>query len=443
MPSTANFLKDLDYSVVQQCMRCGMCLPTCPTYDATQLERHSPRGRIALMRSIADGDLQATKTFSDEMYYCLGCLACVTACPAGVDYAQLFERARAEAESADIDRSLWRRFIRKATLGWLFMDLKRLKDMGFLMRIYQQLGIQALIRKSKVLHLFPKRLRELEAMTPQIQPRFTEGLVPEHTPARGERRFRVAVLSGCAQDLIYSNVNRDTVEVLAENGCDVYTPRDQDCCGSLHAHNGEWRMAQRLARRNIDQFPPEEFDAIISNAGGCGSHLKNYSHFLHDDPNYITKAHAWDSKIKDINEWLIEIDARAPNASTSKPQSITYHESCHLCHGQQISQQPRDLLKLIPGAQLTELPESSWCCGSAGVYNLTQPETAMNLRERKINNIRSTDANIVTTGNPGCLLQLEQGIASSGCSDSIRVAHPVSILAEAYRNESKQPQQPI
>ena len=225
-------------------MHCGLCLPTCPTYDATKVEKNSPRGRIALMRAIADGRMEATKAFADEMYFCLGCLACMTACPAGVNYAELFEHARAEAESSGVLNTPKRNFIRAFTLRWLFMDLNRLQLVGRALRLYQQLGLQALIRGSGILKLFPKRLRELEAMTPDIQPQFSADLIAPVTPAFGTKRFRVAMLAGCAQDLIFSDINRDTVEVLARNGCEVVTPPEQLCCGSLHAHNGEWELAQ-------------------------------------------------------------------------------------------------------------------------------------------------------------------------------------------------------
>jgi len=434
-PTPASHLRGLDYSVVQQCMHCGLCLPTCPTYDATKLERHSPRGRIALMRAIADGRMEPTRTFADEMYYCLGCLACMTACPAGVDYAELFEKARAEAEASRVLASPGRSLIRGLTLRGLFMDLERLKLLGRLMRLWQGLGLQALFRGLGLVRLLPRRLRELEAMTPPVNERFTEDLVAPVTPARGTRRFRVALLAGCAQDLIFSDVNRDTAEVLAHNGCEVVTPPDQHCCGSLHAHNGEWELAQRLARRNIDQFPPESFDAIISNAGGCGSHLKHYARLLADDARYVGRARLWDAKVKDIHEWLAVTGIEAPQAlagaANAPEQVVTYHESCHLCHGQKVSAQPRALLRAIPGVRLVELPEASWCCGSAGIYNLTQPEMADQLLQRKVDHIASTRARIVATGNPGCLLQLVNGCRGRGLE--IRVAHPVTLLAEAYR----------
>ena len=411
-------------------MHCGLCLPTCPTYDATKIERHSPRGRISLMRAIADGRLDTTRTFADEMYFCLGCLACMTACPAGVNYAELFEHARAEAETSGVLKSPKRNLIRAFAIRWLFMDLSRLRFVGRVLRLYQHLGLQKLIRRSGVLNLLPKRLRELEAMTPDIQPKFSAELIAPVTRSAGPRRFRVAMLIGCAQDLIFSDINRDTVEVLARNGCEVITPPEQLCCGSLHAHNGEWELAQQLARKQIDQFPPDQFDAIITNAGGCGSHLKHYRKLLADDPVYRERAVLWDKKVKDIHEWLIAIGVQPP-VNHAPEQVVTYHESCHLAHGQKITAQPRELLRLIPNLKLVELPEGTWCCGSAGIYNIIQPEMANQLLERKLKHIKSTGATTVANGNPGCLLQLVNGAKQQQMT--LRVVHPVTLLAEAYR----------
>ena len=420
-------------------MHCGLCLPTCPTYEATKNERNSPRGRIALMRAIADERLVPGKAFADEMYFCLGCLACMTACPAGVNYAQLFEHARAEAEQSGALHSPVRGFIRLLTLRWLFMDLARLQLAGYTLRLYQQLGLQTLVRRSGLLKLLPKRWRELEAMTPAMRAEFSADLIEAVTAPNGERRYRVAMLTGCVQDLIYSDINRDTVDVLARNGCEVVTPPEQSCCGSLHAHNGEWDLARRLARAQIDQFPPDQFDAIITNAGGCGSHLKHFAHLLADDPAYQQRAHLWDQKVKDIHEWLAEIGVQPP-PSLQPAQTVTYHESCHLCHGQKVTTQPRQLLRAIPNLRLVELPESSWCCGSAGIYNLIQPEMANELLERKLKHIRTTHARTVATGNPGCLLQIANGAQSAGLE--LRVVHPITLLAEAYRGQSGESQKP-
>ncbi len=423
-------LRDLDYSVVQQCMHCGLCLPTCPTYDATKSERNSPRGRISLMRSIADGRLDATETFADEMYFCLGCLACMTACPAGVNYAELFEHARAEAEESGVLKSPKRSFIRWLTMRWLFMDLRRLRFVGALIRLYQKIGLQGLVRGSGVMKIMPRRLQELEGMTPKIQPKFSAQMIAETTPPAGQKKYRVALLTGCAQDLMFSDVNRDTAEVLARNGCEVFTPASQSCCGSLHAHNGELAMARELARRSIDQFPPEQFDAIISNAAGCGSHLKHYGPLLADDPAYHTRAELWDAKLRDINEWLIKIGLTQPSGNLP-PQTVTYHEACHLAHGQKITSQPRQLLRSIPNLTLTELPESAWCCGSAGIYNVIQPKMANELLDRKLGHVKSTGAAVVATSNPGCLAHMANGIRRQNLP--VRLVHPITLLAEAYR----------
>jgi glycolate oxidase iron-sulfur subunit len=431
MATLQSHLKGLDYSVVQQCMHCGLCLPTCPTYDATKLERNSPRGRIALMRAIADGQLEATKAFAEEMYFCLGCLACMTACPAGVNYAELFEHARAEAEAGGALNSPKRTFIRGLTLNWLFMDLRRLRLAGSILRLYQESGLQTLMRRSGLLRRLPRRFRELEAMTPPACTKFSAELIQPLTPAVGSRKYRVALLTGCAQDIFMSEVNRDTAEVLARNGCEVVTPPEQSCCGSLHVHNGEWEPAKELARRQLDQFPPDEFDAIISNAAGCGSHLKHYATLLADDPLYRDRAVKWDRKVKDIHEWLAQTGIAPAGQNAAPPQTVTYHEACHLCHGQKITAQPRQVLRAIPGLKLVELVESTWCCGSAGIYNFTHPELAGDLLERKFAHIEETGASAVATANPGCILQLIHGARQLGLE--LRVAHPITLLAEAYR----------
>ena len=418
--------------MVQQCMHCGLCLPSCPTYVATKVERHSPRGRISLMRAIADERLEVSKAFGEEMYFCLGCLACMTACPAGVNYAELFEHARAEAEASGLLSSPRRNFIRSLSIHWLFANMNRLQTVGRILRLYQQLGLQNLVRRSGLLKLLPKRLQELEAITPEIQPHFSAELIPAVTAPAGPKRYRVAMLTGCAQDLIFSDINRDTVEVLARNGCEVVTPAEQNCCGSLHAHNGEWTLAQDLARKQIDQFPPAQFDAIITNAGGCGSHLKHYRKLLVDDPRYSQSAALWDRKVKDVNEWLMEIGIEPP--VSNKPELVvTYHESCHLAHGQKITIQPRQLLRAIPNLRLAELPESNWCCGSAGIYNIVQPEMSRKLLNRKLGHVQATGATIVASANPGCSIQLEAGLRK--VDSSIKVKHPISLLAAAFRRE--------
>jgi glycolate oxidase iron-sulfur subunit len=452
-----SYLKDLDYSVVQQCMHCGMCLPTCPTYMETKLERNSPRGRISLMRAIADGQLEASKQFADEMYFCLGCLACETACPAGVEYAQLFEMARAEAERSAVEQTPLRKFTRWLLLDVLFREQWRLRAVGRMLWLYQASGMQALIRRSGILNLLPQSLRGLEAKTPVVQRHFSPDLIDEleiggtgSCPSADGRetvppKYRVGLLTGCVQDLIYSDVNRDTADVLRANGCTVVTPRAQACCGSLHAHNGEYEMAKGYARALLDQFDLDSLDAIITNAAGCGSHLKHFDRLLEGDPEYAKKAAQWSEKVRDISEFLIEIDFRPPKVAAAVPSGgldaarkirVTYHDACHLSHGQKITAQPRDLLAKIPGLDVRPLAESMWCCGSAGIYNLIQPEMAEKLLQRKIEHIAATGATIVATGNPGCLLQIQNGLRARGIH--ITAVHPVSLLAQAYRAEMSQ-----
>jgi glycolate oxidase iron-sulfur subunit len=431
-------LARLDYSVLQQCMHCGLCLPTCPTYDATKLERNSPRGRISLMRAIADGEMDITKAFGEEMYFCLGCLACSTACPADVNYAELFELARADIESSGILSNPRRNFIRWLTVKFIFTRPQVLRAIGCLIYCYQIIGLERILRKIGIFALLPDRLRKLEPFTPKVSRYFSDTLIKK-TETPPHCLHRVGMLTGCMQDLIYSHVNRDTVDVLLAHDCEVFTPRLQFCCGSLHAHDGELELAREMARRNITALenlagPLDKLDAIISNAGGCGSHLKHYSHLLQDDPVFASRAAIWSKKLMDIHEWLETIGMRLPSAALQAGR-ITYHESCHLCHGQKITKPPRKLLSNISGLKFVELPESNWCCGSAGIYNITQPEMSQKLLDRKIANIINTGAAIVASANPGCSVQLEAGLKLAG--SSVKVMHPISLLAAGFRREKR------
>jgi glycolate dehydrogenase iron-sulfur subunit len=434
-----SLLKSLEYSVLQQCIHCGLCLPSCPTYLETGKERHSPRGRISLMRAIADGELGATRRFADEMSYCLGCLACTTACPAGVDYGTLFETSRAEAERS-VPSGPARSFIRFFTLRFLLCRPRALRLQGRLLRFYESSGMRRLLRKSGIFSLLPRRIGELDMQAIPIRRQFSDEIIAAVEKPISASRHNVALLTGCIQDIAFSDVNRATADVLLANGCTVVTPRSQSCCGSLHAHNGDMETARNLARRQIDSVDPTRLDAIISNSAGCGSHLKRYGHLLADDRAYAGRAAAWSAKVRDISEWLVEIGFRSPNppASGAEPMAVTYHEACHLCHGQKITAQPREILRAIPGVELRECAEATMCCGSAGVYSLTQPRTAGWLRDRKVSNIRLTQAGVVATGNPGCQLQIQQGLALDGVG-APRVVHPVVLLAEAYAAEKGTP----
>lgn len=410
-------LRQLDYSILQQCIHCGLCLPTCPTYDATKHETSSPRGRIALMRAVATGKLAANSMqFADEMYFCLGCLACETACPAGVHYAEMLEYARAEVGPKG-----------RLLIRWLFAKPERLRTVARLLRFDQRVGFTRVLRP-----LMPARLRELHFVQPKICAKFSFELIPEHespVTRRQSRHYRVGMLTGCVEDVAYAEVNRDTVDVLLANGCEVVTPRTQVCCGSLLGHNGELELARQLARQNLDAFDLENLDAVIVNSAGCGSFLKRYRHLLPDEP----RAKLWDAKVQDIHEWLIKNGLRLPLSVSRSPLAVTYHDACHLVHGQKISQPPRELLRMVPGLECVELAEANWCCGSAGIYNITHPEMSLALLERKMKHVAATGAQVVATGNPGCIGQLRYGAKKFGVN--VEVLHPVTLLARAYRSE--------
>lgn len=300
------------------------------------------------------------------------------------------------------------------------------------MYLYQASGLQGFLRKYDFFKLLPEHLKALEPLTPSIKKKFSTELIQQtEKPNPPRARYRIGMLTGCVQDLAFSDINRDTVDVLLANGCEVTTPRNQTCCGSLHSHNGEEELAKKLARSLIDSFDLEQLDAIISNAGGCGSHLRHYGRLLADDPYYAAKARLWDSKLSDIHEWLDTIDL-VPPGSLAKALVATYHPSCHLHHGQKVKVQPEKLLRLIPNLTLAPLAEADWCCGSAGIYNITQPEEAKRLQDRKTNNIRKTNCDVVVTANPGCHIQIDNGL-----SGKIPVLHPVTLLAQAYNDDKK------
>jgi len=318
----------------------------------------------------------------------------------------------------------------------IFTSRRWLRVLGVGMRAYQRLGVQWLVRHAGGRYLLPASLRGLEQLTPTISQRFTEALFRRLYARRNPEspRYRVGMLIGCVQDLAFADTNADTIYVLQRNGCHVSLPPAQECCGSLHAHNGDLESARQLARRNIDAFQPERLDAIITNAGGCGPHMKHYDHLLAEDPEYADRARIWSAKVKDIHEFLVEVGFQAPRGP-ARPQRVTYHESCHLNHGQHVSAQPRQILRAIPGLELVEMKEADWCCGSAGIYNITQPEMAMQLLDRKMANAAQTGATVIASANTGCNIQLACGNLRGGTT--VAVKHPVTLLAEAYRAEDR------
>jgi glycolate oxidase iron-sulfur subunit len=418
-------------TVLNNCIHCGMCLPVCPTYNLTFQEQSSPRGRIRLIRSLYDGSLDLSNEFIDEMYFCLDCQACQTACPAGVHYGELVEDARNHIGAHHRDGwQIW--FFKKMFLRGILSSKFRTKLFGKLLRVYQHTGLRDAIQRSSILKIFSQRVHEKHSMLPRASDVLFAETVPEVLFPTSAKRGRVAFLSGCIMNVSFSDIHRDAVDVLRANGFEVVIPKQQVCCGSLHGHNGDIEEAKRLARLNIDVFDRYEFDALVVDSAGCGAFLKEYARLLHDDNEYSTRAEALSNKTKDITEFLVEVGFVQPKYSLDK--RITYHEACHLVHTQKVSSQPRQILNAIPGATFLELPEATWCCGSAGIYNIVRYDDSMQMLERKMKNIASTDVDIVVTANPGCHLQIQYGINKFGLK--MEVVHPVTLLKRAYESQN-------
>ena len=412
--------------VLQQCIHCGMCLAVCPTYDMTKNERSSPRGRIKMIKSVARGELEITPTFAEEMNFCLDCQACETACPAGVKYGTMVEAARVEVDNTSY-RSPVYRFIKRFLLKTVVGSRANLKFVSRLLRIYQNSFIRNLLHRSGIMKMISANLEEIDKLTPTVSENFSDEIIPEITIPKGEVKYKTAFLSGCLMNVMFADVNKDTVDVLQRCKCEIFTPKEQICCGSLQAHNGDFETAKKLAKHTIDIFSSYQFDYMISNSAGCGAFMKEYAHILSDDVQYAERAKQFSKRVKDISEFLIETNI--PQNMKSLAESITYHDACHLAHTQKITEQPRNILKAIPGTKYTELEEASWCCGSAGIYNIVHYKESMVILERKIENIRKTNAKIVLTGNPGCLAQLCYGAKKFNVN--VEVMHPVSFIRRA------------
>jgi len=417
-----------DYEQLIQCMHCGLCLPTCPTYELTALEKYSPRGRIRMIKAIADGDMTITENFIESIGFCLNCQACVTACPAGVQYGQLVEAAQLHIEHHVYEQGKGSR-LKRFILNWVFADLKRLQRMGLFMRLYQRSGLEKLIQKTRLLKVVSKKLHDMSFMAPVVPGRMVYRS-SNHAPVE-KRNIRVGVLTGCVQDVFFNTINQDTIDVLKINGFDVFIPKESYCCGSVHGHNGNLDMARILARKNIEVFEKAAVDYVVMNAAGCGAYMKDYVHLLHDDPEYTERAHSFSKKVKDFSELLAEQGWIKPEGI--QKIKVTYHEPCHLVHAQKISQQPRQIIQSIPGIEFIELPEATWCCGSAGIYNIIRYDDSMWVLERKMKNIAATGAEYVLTGNPGCMIQLMYGIKKFGVP--VQVVHPVTLLKQAYQQQ--------
>jgi glycolate oxidase iron-sulfur subunit len=404
-----------------------MCLPNCPTYALTGLEIDSPRGRIRLMKAVADGELDLTENFKETMNFCLNCQACVTACPAGVEYGHMVEATHLHIAAHDKELGKASR-LKEFILNWVFARLSRLKKIGTAIRIYQKSGLEWFVQASGIFKLLSKKLHDLTFMVPSVRKK-AKYQIP--TSSEEKVKARVGVLIGCVQDVFFPDVNQDTIDVLRINGYDIYIPGQNFCCGSVHGHNGNLEMARFLAKQTIDGFLSGKVDWVIVNSAGCGAYMKEYASLLKDDAEYAGKAGEFSKKVKDISEFLVEQGWRKPGPLDD--MIITYHEPCHLVHSQKVSIQPRDLIQSIPRIEFRELPEANWCCGSAGIYNIVRYEDAIQILERKMQNIRSTGVSHVVTGNPGCMIQLLFGTRKF--MTDVQIIHPVSLLRKAYEKE--------
>jgi glycolate oxidase iron-sulfur subunit len=422
-------LKSLD-ELLNKCLHCGLCLPVCPTYNVASDEKSSPRGRIRLIRSVHGGDIDISKEFVEEMNFCLDCQACETACPAGVSYGMLVEDARnliAQNGREPFVRSIFKKFI----LNYILASRVGMKTLSSVLRFYQYSGLREAVERSNVLRLVSERFAARHDLLPRIHGESFTDTMPEVLAPVGEVKGRVAFLTGCLMNTAFADVHKDCVEVLVRNGYEVHIPKRQVCCGSLHAHNGEKEESKRLAEENIEIFSNNLYDAIVVDSAGCAAFMKEYQTLFADDARYSVPAERVSSKTREITEFLVEHKFLKPTGLIDK--RVTYHEACHLVHAQKISNQPREVIMSIPGIEFVELPESTWCCGSAGIYNVMRYDDSMIFLSRKMNNLDKTRAEIVLTSNPGCHLQLQHGIKNENLRCD--VMHPVSLLNSSYKKE--------
>ncbi len=416
------------FEVYSKCIHCGLCLNACPTYRELGVEMDSPRGRIYQMIQVERGRLPLGESFVRHIDLCLDCRACETACPSGVEYGRLVEAARGQIENY-YQRPLWEKFLRRLFFYEILPHRRRLEFVGRLLRLYQRSGMEKLILASGVLNLFPGRLLSLARLAPRMEKPFFTRRLGTVVPAAGPRRYRVAFFAGCIANLAFSKLNEATVRVLARNGCEVVIPAEQGCCAALHVHAGMRGLARALAKQNIRTFSADSFDAIITNAAGCGSVLKEYPLLFEEEGReFYELARAFSARVRDVTEFLAGIDFNRDFAAIKA--RATYQDPCHLVHAQRVRMAPRQLLAAVPGLELVELKEAEVCCGSAGIYNVAHNEMAERLLASKMRRIDETGAELILTANPGCLLQLRAGVARSG--GHRRVLHVVELLDEIY-----------
>ncbi|MBR9660770.1 (Fe-S)-binding protein [Bacillus cereus] len=430
------FKERLSEDELLNCMRCGFCLPTCPTYiQSGYKESHSPRGRIALMKAIVDGLIEPDEDVENTLNVCLGCRACEPVCPSGVNYGHLLEEAR-DIINQNKKFSMPVKAVRKVVFEGLFPHQNRMRTLTGLIGFYQRSGLQTLTHKTGIMKLFPETLATMDLILPKVPKMKAMKDRPSFLPAESTKKKQVAFFTGCLMDTMFLETNNATMKLLQLAGCDIVIPKTQSCCGALHGHAGEKSGAKELAKRNIKTFEDLNIDYIITNAGGCGAYLVDYDYLLKDDPEWAERAKQFVSKIKDITAILVELDFHKRTDLRLTQQIITYQDSCHLRNVMRTASEPRMLLEAIQGATYREMKDADRCCGSAGIYNIVHSELSMEFLDYKMDRVHETDAATIVTANPGCLLQMKLGIEREGLSHKMRGIHIVDLLLEAIETNS-------
>jgi glycolate oxidase iron-sulfur subunit len=408
------------------CVHCGMCLESCPTYEQSGEEQQSPRGRVYLIKAVAEGKLNVDEHFAEPVFSCLDCRACTTACPVDIDVGGLIEEARGQIRQA-IPLNGWKGAVNKFFLHGVFPHHNRLRSLGGLLRFYQKSGMQKVVKKTKLIHIIPQHLAEMESIMPEVKVSVRKKF-PSEIKAKGETKHKVAMLTGCVMDVFFSDINESTINVLTRNGNDVSIPKNQTCCGALHVHAGDREMGRKLAKQNIEAF--ENVEKVIVNAAGCGCMMKEYAELFRDEPEWKVRAKEFEEKVVDISKYLHDTGYEKPKAMMNT--RITYHDACHLAHGQGIRKEPREILLDIPGVEMVQMPNADRCCGSAGIYNITNPEMADAVLKSKMENVPE-DVEMISMGNPGCMMQMALGVQKYGRNQ--KIVHTVQLLDWAYQKE--------
>lgn len=424
--STPKLKPGLNEDLLLNCMRCGFCLSSCPTYKIRPIESATPRGRIALMRAVQEGKLELDDIMP-ALDYCVGCQACELACPAGVPYGELLFDAKAEIEKVRPHPKLVR-----IAYTYMLGNPTGIKVASFGLWFYQRTGLRWVARRLNVVEKIGNRgLADMEKAVPEAPSPFRRMQRQAVTPARGAQKKKVAFFTGCISDIAFYETNQNCIDLLAAAGCEVHIPKGQGCCGAVHSHTGDMAMARVQARRNIAAFEQGGYDYVVNAAGGCGSELRQYGHLLADEPEWAERAKRFSAACRDISEALDEL---APLPLGRLDETITYQDSCHLRNVQKVSNQPRKLLKSIPGARFVELPESDTCCGSGGTYSVAQQDASDQLLDRKLDFVRGTGATTLVVTNPGCQLEMIEGVQRAGLEGKVKVRHLADVLADALRS---------